>query len=76
VFDTYQTVDDMTGVGIIFRVTPFTSNPVHDFVLSFSGNGSIRNDDLELQREDIDSDAKMTSHKTHVLPSGIVVELE
>lgn len=46
--DTYQTVNHMARVGVIFRIAPLASDPVHDFVLSFSWNGSVGDDDLQL----------------------------
>ena len=42
----------MLGVGVVIRVRSLSTNEVHDLVFSLSGNGSVRDDNLNLMNRD------------------------
>ncbi len=44
----YQAVDYMPGVGVMSRVTPLASNPVHDLVFALARDASVGDNDLYL----------------------------
>jgi hypothetical protein len=43
-----KSVDNVLRVGVVGRVSALTTDEVHDLVLSFSGDGGVGDDDLEL----------------------------
>jgi hypothetical protein len=69
---THQAINYMLSVGVVRRVYTLPPNEIHDFVLSFAGNTSIRNNDLQLQDNVIST--FVSNHRyTYVLPAGIRV---